>query len=649
MMILGLSSLLGVGMGYYTFLRVRGELAMAYSALTLIAILHVCGYTCGLSAGTWAFCLLSIAGLTAFIIVGGNRGGFFSFGVVALAVMFVVMLFAFHGDFIQTYDDFHQWAAEAKYMLQHNYIPTGSDFVGVASVPPESSLFAAFFQILGGYNEGHMYTSSFLFTAMAVVIPLIYIRWKDWYKGLLYIILVYAGFFSLYNQPYKSMYVDLPAAVWAGSTCILWSALNDMAGREELSFRKRCMMVLPILIFVTRIKWGVSILMWVFTLGYILVDILSVIPTERVRSFWNRRWIYIVGIFAAIVFMMSAFWFILGEAFIPASLEGIKEALSLSSEKARLTASTMLHNVFKTALTSNPNMKFQTVQTTICMVVILLVLSTWSRGERKKTLAMQAVYYPVCVIMYVIGMYICYVSVFSYEESVRNSTGYRYLSIVIVFGFIILSGQLLISMCSCSPKTIKAVSYSQSEGVGKASVSRLAGCRSVILCGLLCLLMICNFNSKLIYKASAFHFWENKTYKIIKETKDQIAKIEDVITDEDRVYMLSNEYSLEDMNEYPLCVALYYLDNQVSNYLEQPWKYMEDGSVAFLHKTTEGIDHFPDVLRSGNYTYIWIHSYDEFLKKKFRDMFDCEIRDTGLYEIIYNESGDIKLKLKEVI
>ena len=395
--------------------------------------------------------------------------------------------------------------------------------------------------------------------------------------------------------------------------------------------------------------------MWVFTLGYIFVDILAGIPSERVRAFWKNNWKYIIGAVAALFLVVIAAWHFLGEVFIPASLTGITDALTLSSQKARMTAGTMLHNIFETALTSNPNMRFQTVQATICIVLLLIVLSTWSKGSRKKYLAAQAVYYPVCVIMYVIGLYICYVSVFSYEESVKNSTGYRYLSIIIVFGFIILSGQLLMSMCTDRELTLQMSASSLTDvnkkagAVDEGSSFSPPARRSVLLCSLLCLLMICNFNSKLIYKASAFHFGENKNYKVIKETKEQIARIEDIITDNDRVYMLSNEYSLDDMNEYPLCVALYYLDNQVSNYLIEPWKYTEDGSIVFVHNAPDKIDDFPAILHERGYTYVWVHSYDRYLQKKFLDMFDCRIKHTGLYEIIDDGNGGMTLRLKEVI
>ena len=635
MMFIGLCALIGVAMGYYALFQVKGEIAMAYSTLTLIAVLHVCGYTCGLLAGSRVFCGMAAAGGILFFVRGRDRAGFFSFGVFAFVILSGIMLAAFHGDYIQTYDDFHQWAAEVKYMLQHDMIPTGTDFAGQADVPPEMCLFVTFYQILGGYNEGHMYTASFCFTAVAVMIPLVRIGWKEWYKGALYLFLVYAGFFSLYNHPYKSIYADLPAAVWAGAVCVLWTMCSDAAEsteaagstriRKNVSFQKRCLMVLPLLIFLLRIKWGVSFLLWAFTLGCMLTDMAVRMPSGQFRAFLRRRWKYIVGVFAAVFALMTGVWFLTGSALIPASWSGLVEALTVSSKKSRLTLGTLLHNIFQKSLTGNPNMPFRTVQAAILIVILLFVLATWCRNcVRRRVLIAQMIYFPVCVVLYAIALYISYVSVFSYEEAVRNATGYRYLSIVIVFGYIILCAQMLIMMAEEGRKTIW-------------------------LSMLLCLLLVSNLNTRLIYKATSLQPWRNKDEAIIRETKEQIHEIEKIITDEDRVYLLSNEYSLEEMNEYPLCVALYYLDHQVSNYLREPWKFTEDGSVSFVHATDVSVEQFPKMLQAGGYTYVWVHSYDAYLRERFEKLFGCTLETAGLYEVVYREDGSMTLELRKAM
>ena len=203
---------------------------------------------------------------------------------------------------------------------------------------------------------------------------------------------------------------------------------------------------------------------------------------------------------------------------------------------------------------------------------------------------------------------------------------------MIVFGFIIFCGQLLVSM-------------TEEQGAGSSGKRRISW--PVWMGIFLCLLLLSNFNTKMIYKASSLQPWRNKNYKVIKETKDHINRIREIITDSDRVYLLSNEFSLKEMNEYPLCVSLYYLDGQVSNYLREPWKFTKDGSISFLHEKEASIEQFPGMLQAGGYTYIWVHSYDAYLQEKFRELFGCELEAEGLYEIEYREDGSMQLKLRE--
>ncbi|SDB47662.1 hypothetical protein [Butyrivibrio sp. INlla16] len=646
MMVAGICMLLCCGMGYYALLRIEGELSVAYSAITLIVVLQVFGLTAGISAGAKIYFALSLIGLLLFILKGRDRKGFFSVGVVAFIGLSLAGIVAFHGDFIQTYDDFHQWAAEVKYMYENNFIPVDGDFIGSALVPPETSLFSAFFQILGGYNEGYMYSSGFMLSAIAAVLPLLRLKWKDWYKGLLYVLLVYAGLFSLYVQPYKSLYVDVPCAMWAAGTCMVWYIIGgDKTDTDKIAasgnkllgliirFRNGLLMI-PLLVFVARIKWGVGLLMWLFTLAFIVIDSIERKNGSSIGAILKRRWKQGVAIIAIGIVLVAAVWFLLGESFIPANLHGVLEALTFSSKKARLTALCLPYTIFEKSLTSNPNMPFRAAQATIMITIIMAVMVSWCKEEaEKRRLLAQTIAFPIYMLLYIAGLYVSYVSVFSYEESIRNATGYRYLSIVVVFEYVIMSAFLL-------RRIVSEKSFAdQSEGRAKRlSNTSLLGLAVLVL-------MISNFNEDIIFKGSSLHYWENPTYEKINRTKEQVEEIKTIIGEDDRVYMLSNAYSLENMNEYPLCVALYYMDKQVSNYLNSPWEFNKKGSYTFNCKTDTTIEEFPDMIKTGGYTYIWIHSHDQFLDESFWEMFNSDIEANGLYKVNISDTGDITLEL----
>ena len=716
MMLAGFCLLLFFSMGIYTLVKLPPELCFMYTVILNAEIMQICGYAVSVRTGCYLFSVLSAAGLVLFLLRGKARKSFFSPGIVFLFLLFAGAVVLFRGGFIQQYDDFHQWALEVKYMLENDVIPRAGSLVPV--VPMESGLFNVFFQILGGYNEGNMHASSFLFTAAALMLPMAGIEWKKWYKGIVCLFLTYVGMFSIYKLPYKSLYVDLPAAAWSAVLCVWWitggrnpvrvfaqenvpvpgqsqvpekschassSGQGSMpehrseplsSGLRSSGLAFRLITVIPILLFITRIKWGIGLLLALFTAGFIALSVCQDRMQGSWQDFLRRRWKMILAAVAALLAVFSILWGILGSSFVPASLSGLAEALTVSSEKARLTLNTLIHNLFMKSLVSNPNMKLMTVQSVVILTVLLALTAYLGRAVYQKKICLFAVCYPFIVVAYTVALYVTYVSTFSYEESIRNATGYRYLSIIVLYGFFVLTGMMLhafgreemknalidgadgpafeqgalqgivagadtdhtvLSGTAAGISADPAASERAREGFGRYRMQ-------IVLVAGLCLFALSNVNSKIIYLASELRYWKLPQYEVIKETKDSISKIEEIIGEEDRVYLLSNEYNLENMNEYPLCVALYYLGDRVSNYLITPWEFNKEGSLSFVAKTDLTVDALPDLLRGGGYTYIWIHSYDTYLANEFYRLFDCRNLKEGLYRILYQEDGTIRLE-----
>jgi membrane protease YdiL (CAAX protease family) len=104
---------------------------------------------------------------------------------------------------------------------------------------------------------------------------------------------------------------------------------------------------------------------------------------------------------------------------------------------------TLLQNLFMKHLTTNPNMRLYPVQSVIVLTVLLVFTAYLGRSVYRKKICLFAAYYPVCVVLYVAALYVTYVSTFSYEESIRNATGYRYLSVIVLYGFFVLTAMML--------------------------------------------------------------------------------------------------------------------------------------------------------------------------------------------------------------
>ena len=85
--------------------------------------------------GIYGIYAVALAGVILFVIsfahTGNRKKQFTGFGVlVSLLILYMVWLFLYHNDFIQHIDEFHEWAAAVRYMLIHDKMPTGYDFIG---------------------------------------------------------------------------------------------------------------------------------------------------------------------------------------------------------------------------------------------------------------------------------------------------------------------------------------------------------------------------------------------------------------------------------------------------------------------------------------------------------------------------------------
>ena len=55
------------------------------------------------------------------------------------------------------------------------------------------------------------------------------------------------------------------------------------------------------------------------------------------------------------------------------------------------------------------------------------------------------------------------------------------------------------------------------------------------------------------------------------------------------------------------------------------------------------------MLQAGGYTYVWVHSYDAYLREAFEKLFDCTLETAGLYEVVYREDGLMTLELRKAM
>ena len=147
-------------------------------------------------------------------------------------------------------------------------------------------------------------------------------------------------------------------------------------------------------------------------------------------------------------------------------------------------------------------------------------------------------------------------------------------------------------------------------------------------------------NEKFIPNNTALDKVNTAGYEKLHTTKEEINRLEEIMTEADKVYYLC-QYPADDLSGAELYNAsvLYYLDGRISNYLQSPWKFTSTGCNIRLEEFDLSIADFPALLAQGGYTYVWVHTTNPYLTRELPLVLDCgDVADGYLYKVIY-ENG----------
>lgn len=614
-MIIPILIILGIACFYHMCFRFRGAEGLVLAVLSVIL-----GMRLGALFGSFQYGVIMLVGLGCLGILvfaihpkqlkAGKYSNFFEPGLVLFILGSLGSVLLFYGDFIQNIDDFHQWGIAVKYMLEKDRVITTDclDFTGDPRLPMATSYFHLFFQKIVGYNEGNMYASSFIFSLVPACLMLGKRKWKlgDVLSSLVFLVALYLGYYSLYVHPYKSLYVDLPCACWAAGIAIWWKGARKEEGKIKHGICFVCFLV-----FLSRIKYAVGALFGAFVLFYAILLCFTDGSGKKVLNRFKKRPMALALSLVGLVILGFAG----GRALVgrlPGSLSATIEALSFSSKKAKLTFQALVAALWSKEMTNYSRLKINLI---IFLAAFFLLLALATLLLHSRRFFILGIYGFVVSVGYLLVLYVTYVSTFSYEESIRVSAIHRYFSILAIFLYALL------------------LSYFLEEKKAK------------IFLALCLLVMATGVNSYFLAKASALDSEKIYRYKSIVETKRRIEKIDQVAGEDARVYLLVQGYSLDRLNELPMAVTSYYKADTYSNYLRLPWKFNEEGSLIFVTQQSYGITGLPTLLKEGNYGYLWIYSYDAYLKNHLQEIadFDGKVR-RGLYQVSFREDGRMILK-----
>ncbi|MBQ6321352.1 MAG: hypothetical protein IJI24_00630 [Lachnospiraceae bacterium] len=665
--LLAYASVICVAGGFFTVLPIEAGEAMVLAVVSLGAVMYAGGAAASFWMAVYVYLALAAAGAALFMLRCKRKKSFFSPALAAVSLIVVGASIGFHRDFIQKIDDFHQWAAEIKYMLERGHLP-GPDFLGSPYVYMLTGVFHLFFQLIGGYQEGNMYTSSVLLTAVALVLPLSFYSWKDWKKALCYVAVVYLGLFSLYQHPYKSLYVDLPVAAWSGALCVWW--VLTLQKKERTDSRGKWIIngifLLAGLIFSAFIKWGIGLLLTGLTILYVLLSLAVATGKDACLRTLRKMAVPLLVILAAGQGLFALGYRRYGKMLIPVDLTGVREALMMQTDKAILTRSALVRNAFYKTLSTFSRWNIASVAAVAGIVVIFLCIAYLTRGTYRHLMIFSTVFTVAAYLLYMTALYITYVSTFVYEESISNAAVHRYLSTIVLYLFFLLSGLLFAAFNSLPVTQRGKYTEGGKEGYKEdCKGSYKEGCkegskesykedcredgkkdirfinRGRILAGIAGLMLVFfagGLNRSFISNASSFDSSYLRSNRIVKRAKKRLKNLNEVVNEDERVYLLAQNISLEHMNEYPLCTLLYYRENMISNYMRTPWKFVEGGSLQMLSPCAVTIEEFPAMLDAGGYRYVWVFETDDYLREHLPAVLPCaEPVEKGLYRLVYDK------------
>lgn len=607
-------AVLGIALALKTILKLNIGEGMFLAAGVIVLSLYLGGLAGFFAGGMYVLLAIAAAGylLAAYDAVRNGTGRLMflrSPYFILVFLFFLYCLAAYYNDFIQHIDEFHQWAYTVKYMLESNLLPEHSALVGNQN-PYATGLFYLFFQRITGYNEQNMYVASSLLVWIGLMLPFSGDECRDWKKAVLYCLIMYFGLYSLYIYGVKNLYVDLPVCAWAGGLAGWW--MNRR--RKKINSLILACGLLMICFF----KWMAGPLMALFVILFLFMQTLFL---ERgfLSDAGKRRTAYKLILSVAVILVLMAaavgVWMIKA----PDTAEVLGRFLGKTITKDRI-ASTV--SAFSTAaagrpLSSRSNLKITFVP--FLIVIAVLMKLTADVHEEKRTLRVYLLYLAGSAGAFMAVLLYAYLAVFNAEEAARMAGGVRYMSLYAVYIFILV---LAWAMQKKETTNVRMQEY--------------------LALGLL-LVFLAGVNEEFIPNATALNSSEVNGYKEIKKSKKQAKKIQKTISDEDKVYMLDQKGK----NEYAKTTALYYLGEQVSNYIAEPWKFTPDGNVTRMsEQESPGIDDFPELLEEGGYTYLWIYKTDDYLSEKLPEVISCddEIGNGDLYQIVYEDGEAAELE-----
>ena len=631
MMICAFLVFMGCAFLFHAVLGMKSGEGFYVSASLVMMILYLSLRFLGtLNAGMVFLCVFSAAGYGLFVYKSRKSGASFTAHFdIAFLLMIMALVYgtlAYYGDFIQHIDEFHGYASEIKYLFERDSLIDWSTFTLGDSEVIGTALFNVFFQKFTGLNEGMMYAVSFFLLWIGILLPVTRFDNKNKRYAIAYGAVIFLLIFSIYIYPYKTLYTDLHCGAWAGGLCS-WFTMRDKK-QKTVNF----IVIASGLLTLPFIKSPAGLIMAFFSLLFIISEKFFVengkAKNSRIMSVF--KWGY-TGLFAVTFAGASALYMLYKKhilsSLLPSSLAQSVELYGYREGKEEYGLINLVRFLFSDPLAgAKSSLKLCTA---FCIILfITLIIYTGFMIKKRKKYLLRSIELLYLFFVFFLGLAFQFFVRYAdekYEDGVFTFPGFkRYFAIFVIFLAIIsLAGFLKENPKIKSSETVK----------------------KLVIAGL-CIFLMLGLNGKFICNATSLNSKKIPGSYDIRKSGAEVKIIQSVLTQNDKVYIISQDTK----NEYPQNVAVYYLQEQVQNYLFLPFRFIEGGCTIRLVDTDQyTIDSFPALLADGGYTYVWIYKTDDYLSESLPNVLsvtdengkEAEAGDGQLYKVLRDANGNI--------
>lgn len=620
-LIITIGIIFGLALLFYTVVRVTPEESYVSAIMTIMLLIYITGFCGSARIALYIIYVMAAIGLLLSVIavfrkLDNSLITFLTPSIVMVTIVACVGIIAFKGFVITNWDELYQWAKAADYIMLNDKLPTGGDFSGEAALLSSTTFFHYFISkpsemILGKITESNYYVSNLILWMSALVMPLSGLKWKDYKKVFLFFVFNFLMAAMIYVQPYYNIYTDQATAYWSGCL-IAWVLLRKntkrnlyiipmilinvgfMKSMEGPLFALIALFAIIILAGVNRKEKGMSLISsaWkknVFSLKGLSV-ILGIISPFILVGVWSAK----IG--------QQGFW-----RFGNAGLEG-------EEDKAVLTIKAMVRWLFK-SVTLHEDRFFLSyalfIVITIAVVNLLHPVVVNDRDKYRFRILMRI--YIIGFVLFFMIMYVAFITVFEYQQSVQAVSLNRYFSDYMMLGIVPITIPFFVT----DKGNIRYVRLINDSLIFVFMVFVVYGAGDYFLN---------NF-------AHAFAV-DTDQYYMREQLTEYSEKVKALTEGKGKIYFINQKRS----GLFTLA-ADYEMGDQISRN-GMCFQFREDTSEKIAGLTDYPVETLPQVLDEQGYDYLWVYSNNNYFTKSMKSIFGkSKVKNGYFYKVVHTDDG----------